>query len=393
MLISISSNKVEIIEMEAKPVPSINVLPNEILVMILRRMPFEDRLRMSATCRRLNQLLFTFFDDEVELQLNEDVTYRFPIGKLSDRVYRNIAVVWNKKHKISKWLPIVEGFAHKLDSFNINIVSTDRFSLSQWNPPAASMVQLGQILNKLKALKNFAIATTTRTFLAVSEAIYGLTNLEELMVKIYLDCFPFPYSNFNGLSRLPELQTVSISSFEHFYLPDGHSLIPASQVEDLYLDENVDPFDFRLLAQLFPCLKLLDVREIVMTGQKLQAPISAWPNLEVLIVGLCPELLETFKPQILHQLAKLRKLALLDIADDHLLLQSCYWSGPPDSPKANYSLLESVLRIPTLEEIHIDDSGELGLQWTGTIPTSVPSCRLYINGEFVPRAGEQEPKA
>lgn len=371
-------------------VPTINDLPNEILVMIMHRMPFADRLRMSAVCRRLNQLLFNFFAEEIELKLNEHARYRVPIGKLLNRVYRNISVIWNKKHKSSKWLEVVEEFAPGLESLSINIVSADQFVLSQWNPPASSMVHLGQTLSKLKALKSFAIGTTTKSYLAISDVIYGLANLEDLTVRINVDCAPFPYSNFNGLCRLPELREVTISSFEHFLLPEGHTLTPAPLVEDLYLDENLSPFNFTILSKLFPSLKLLDVRQVEMTDEELQELISVWPNLEVLVLGLCPTFLETFKPEMLHQLPKLRKLALSDIADEDPLLQSCYWHEEPENPKANFSLLKSILQIPTLEEIYLDDRDDGGLQWTGEIPKTRLSCRLYINEEYVPRGGKND---
>lgn len=375
-------------EVKEQTVPTINDLPNEILVMIMHRMSFADRLRLSAVCRRLNQLLFNFFAEEIELKLNEHARYRVPIGKLLNRVYRNISVIWNRKHKSSKWLEVVEEFAPGLESLSINIVSADQCVLAQWNPPAASMLHLGQTLSKLKALKSFAIGTTTKSYLAISDVIYGLTNLEDLTVRINVDCTPFPYSNFNGLCRLPELREMTISSFEHFLLPEGHTLTPAPLVEDLYLDENLSPFNFTILSKLFPRLKLLDVRQVEMTDEELQELICAWPNVEVLVLGLCPTFLETFKPEMLHQLPKLRKLALSDIADEDPLLQSCYWHEEPENPKANFLLLESILQIPTLEEIHLDDRDDGGLQWTGQIPTARPSCRLYINEEYVPRNGK-----
>lgn len=378
--------------MEAKEpvviVPTINDLPNEILVMIMHRMSIDDRLRMSAACRRLNQLLFNFFADDVELKLTEHTRYRVPIGKVTNRVYRNIYVVWTKKHNSSKWLEVVKEFAPGLQSLTIYILAPEQFVLAQWNPPAPSVEHLGQTLSKLKALKSFTIGTTTKTYLAISDVIYGLVNLEELTVKINVDCTPFPYSNFNGLSRMPKLREVTISSFEHFILPQGHTLTPAPLVEDLSLDENLSPFNFTILSKLFPCLKLLDVRQVEMTDEQLQELICAWPNLEVLVLGLCPTFLETFRPEMLHQLSKLRKLALLDIADDDPLLQSCYWDEDSDTPKANFSLLKSILQIPTLEEIYLDNRDIGGLQWTGQIPTAVPSIRLYINDEFVPREGK-----
>ncbi|KAL9700611.1 hypothetical protein quinque_004052 [Culex quinquefasciatus] len=70
-------------------------LPPKVLVMIFRRMPFADRLRMSAVCRHWNQLIFQHFCDRILLHLEDGkLALDVPRGALcGDRKYANVRLI------------------------------------------------------------------------------------------------------------------------------------------------------------------------------------------------------------------------------------------------------------------------------------------------------------
>lgn len=362
---------------DKQTVPDLNDFPNEILALIFQHLRFSDRLRMSAVCRRWNELVFAFFGDRIKLHLSASTDHSVPIGKLSNRSYRHVQVFWTEDS--SGWMDAVEDLAPKLLSLDLYIMPEERGFLAKWNPPPSLMEQFLRILANLESLATLFINTTPTTFGAVLEAIHDLTNLATLMVEIRIDDGNFALSSFNGLCRLPKLRAVSICSYVPFCAPGKDRLVPAPFVESLTLQQYSPCFSILHFYKLFPCLTKLDVRQVEMDPEELELVIVTWPTLEVLVIGLNSSLLNTTALEMLQQLPKLRKL---ELQTQVYCTDECIEF---DFLQASYYLLETIFQISTLEELRLVHGPAAGIWWSGQIPTDAPSCRLFINDIYVPR--------
>lgn len=354
---------------EIDAVPSINVLPNEILVLILEQLPFENLLRMTEVCRRWNELVFNFFGDHILLRLNEN--YERSVGLLTNRIYRNIAATWDRKR--SKWMTVVERFSTELICLSIDVEPCNEDTERLWRPSDVKIEEFCNILAKLKTLKELYVVMRLKVFDMLERKIFGLTSLEFLSIVI-VDAGHYSASPFD-FYLLPNLQRLFIENGDLLRI----SPKPCPLVKDLILSESLLGTSFQVLSKVFPNLKELNIEEIVINNKQLTSIVKAWPQLEILNFGLCPSLLKHFRPELLQQLPNLRKLILEDVTseDPKYDRRSDFNFEYPQ----NYSLLEPIFRIPTLEELYIAD---YDINWEGELKevAALGGCRVYTRNQF-----------
>lgn len=357
---------------ENVPVPSINDVPNEILVMILEQIPFRLRLRMTEVCRRWNEVVFSFFGDHILLRLDEN--YGRSVGLLTNRIYRSIAVTWGRKR--SKWMPIVERFSSELSALSVYVEPWNEYTQSLWKPSDFRVREFSDILETLKGLKKLYVEMRPKILNMFAGEIFGLTSLEFLSIDI-IDAGRFSQSHFD-FHLLPKLRRLVIESGDLFKLPYEANPKPCHCVEDLVLRESLPATSFLRLSKLFPNLKMLKINGFAIKNKHLTSLVKAWPQLEILEFGMCPSLLKHFKPEVLLQLPKLRRLILTDVTHEdpkYDLRNDVNFEYP-----RNYSLLEPILHIPTLEELYISN---YYIGWEGKLPkATAPGCRVYIEHQY-----------
>ncbi|KAL9694132.1 hypothetical protein quinque_013417 [Culex quinquefasciatus] len=189
----------------------------------------------------------------------------------------------------------------------------------------------------------------------------------------------FPLSIFKGLCRLPKLRAVSICSYVPFSTPDEEYSVPDSFVRNLTVEVFAILSSILKFQDLFPRLTQLNVRQVVIDPDELQRIVSAWPTLEVLVLGPNTSLLDSNALEVLHQLSKLRKLELktqVCYTDKHMEIEHL---------QVDFSKLSTLFRIPTLTELRLVHGRRDTIWWSGQIPIIAPSCRLFINNVYMPR--------
>ncbi|EDS44398.1 predicted protein [Culex quinquefasciatus] len=438
-------------------VPSIDDLPNEVLVMIFRLLPFADRLQVCIVCKRWNGLVFSFLDEHIFLCLSQE-DRNVPEGALSEyRTYRQVKLCGStfdgledvhgeriealaagarslvleiREPQKEEFIQLLRKFCHlrsltmsceefyvvdeedegrgllpnlerlafeqlgdfrdsdspdllklfmrnrTIRHFVIRYCDPDFHKIVEWmdllEALAPRLLSLSLNINcflarypcemKFKALKvlYLRVQFSVEGFTAdeLTQAVYRMANLEDLTIVFFAMVGKHPLK-LDGVWQLTKLNKF-IANVDSFVLPE--IIQPMPHLETLSIKIN-DATELQKLKQLFPNLKALEIQSIAFNRELWLPLVTAWPTLENLNFRVGNQFLGVRMLKTLQSLSNLRKLALSGVYK-----------------AANLSILDPVLAIATLQELHAKGT------WKGSVSGLNRFCRVFVNEKFVPRS-------
>lgn len=440
--------------------PTMDDLPNEVLVHIFRPLPFDDRLRLSLVCKRWNQLIFNFLDADIYLCLCEDDRDVPAEGTLSEhRLYRQVKLcgttfeglegvheeriealaagarslileirepmkeefiemmkkfsglrsltisceefcddagegegrgllpnlerlafeqlgrfrdtdpsgllelfMRKKKirhfviryadrdfHKIVEWTDLLNVLAPRLLSLNLNIQSFLMRYLCKMNFNALTILDLRV---------EFTVEGFTPEKLV--KAIYRMANLEKLKIIFFTLIGDAQQLDLSGVWQLTKLKQFDAQVDSLAFPQAVTEPLPALNQLSIKIEEATQ---LQTLHEIFPNLKILEIYSPSFKRDLWTQLVTAWPTLEHLTFRVGNQYLGVRMLKTLQKLPNLRRLSLLGVYK-----------------QTSLSIVEPVLAIPTLRELHLKGA------WKGSVPEQNRHCRVFVNDGFVARS-------
>ncbi|KAL1374460.1 hypothetical protein pipiens_018083 [Culex pipiens pipiens] len=354
----------------------IDDFPNEILGMILDRLPFADLLRASHVCRRWSAVVATFCSHRVLLRIrtNERVEmlsrFRHP---------KHVAINFELGfvlHRVMEWVRWLRDVGSTLETLDITVgnlnlleeveltnlveleLSIGRYvELEMYDTEQVDL--LNQFLGCLKRLKVAVISASGRVMSKISRCIYSLRNIEYLTLSP-TSRYAVQIADLCVMANLDQLKILDCGVVD--YPPEISIRSLPMRLEALTLNE-LDVRDVSRLQMLFHNVLNLEIIQPI-SGDCLHQIAISWPTLDRLSIKVTRLAGVT---QDLRRLPDLRTLVLHHVGQRAFSLRS------------SFRLLNSLLRIRSLEMLVIFGHGDF------SVPDRNPSCEIFLNDRQLSR--------